>query len=930
MFFPIQQYSTFFGKINSFYKKTFFACKILPSLLKYRHYTPLEKTMKRVSAPLILLILCLSLALWGCEFFPTDTPNGPSVDVGNTDSGAGEDNTPETDVGKDEKPKEEHFYESTRVPATCETDGYTLFTCKHCADSFVGAYTVAYGHAEKTIPGKAATCTEAGLSDGAECYRCKAVIKEQTVIPAHGHSYTTVTTEPTCDKWGYAEGVCDICGYSCELEKLPAKGHTPITVPGKAATCLEDGLSNGEICDVCGKFLKQQTTVPSLGHSYAADITLPTCEAEGYTTYTCSVCQDSYVGDKIPKKGHDERIIPGKAATATEDGLSDGLECRVCAKVLVEQTVISAYGHNYIATVTAPGCEEVGYTTYTCADCGEEYVSDMVPALGHVERKLPGKAASCEEEGLEEGIVCERCDKLLKAQTAIPKEKHSYVEKVKEPDCEEAGYTTATCSVCGHHVVSEIIPALGHNETPIKGYGATCVEDGLTDGLKCSRCERVLTPQTAIPKTGHSYSDKVTPPTCEAQGYTEHTCSVCGHSYTSDITSALGHDERTIKGEAASCAKEGLTDGVLCARCDVIIVEQTVIARTSHSYAKKTVAPKCETEGYTLYVCAVCSDSYVSNRTSALGHDWQQATTEAPKTCRVCGKCEGDKLPEKNDPTLTVTYIDVGQGDSILIKIEDCDILIDAGVANCGSTVSSYLKNQGVDDIELMINTHPDADHCGGLTTVLNNFVVEKVWGSHLTKTTAAYKNFSSAVSKEGLKVVTPAVGEVFCYGEMTLTVLYNGMGTSDSNDSSIVVMVEYGEASFIFTGDISSDIERKLVSEYGSGLECDVIKVAHHGSRYSSCKEFLNACSSSYGVICVGAGNSYGHPTSQALSRLSSAGITVYRTDLCGHVVFTSDGSDPKLVSPLATAYRSELVGIVTLTAFAKNVGIIPKRFAA
>ena len=137
----------------------------------------------------------------------------------------------------------------------------------------------------------------------------------------------------------------------------------------------------------------------------------------------------------------------------------------------------------------------------------------------------------------------------------------------------------------------------------------------------------------------------------------------------------------------------------------------------------------------------------------------------------------------------------------------------------------------------------------------------------------------------------TPAVGTVFTYEYLTLTVLYSGLGTSNSNDSSIVVMVEYGSYKFLFTGDISSNVEGQLVRDSSIDLSCDVLKVAHHGSRYSSSSSFLNATGADYGVICVGTGNSYGHPTSTALNNLANYGISVYRTDLRGHIVFSTDG---------------------------------------
>ena len=353
-----------------------------------------------------------------------------------------------------------------------------------------------------------------------------------------------------------------------------------------------------------------------------------------------------------------------------------------------------------------------------------------------------------------------------------------------------------------------------------------------------------------IPEVEHNYTAVVTKPTCEEDGYTTYTCFACGDSYVGNVVSAL-----------------------------------------KHSYKGVITKPTCEEDGYTTYTCSVCGDSYEGNQVAALGHSWIAATTDAPKTCRTCGKTEGEKLPATETlDTLYVHYIDVGQGDSILISVDHCDILIDAGVANQGKTVSNYLKKQGVDDVELMINTHPDADHCGGLTQVLTDFVVEEVWASPLTKTTQAYKNFASAVTKEGLKMKNPSVGTVFTYEALTLTVLYDGAGTSDANDSSIVVMVEYEEYRFLFTGDISSTIEEKLVSSKVD-LNCDVLKVAHHGSRYSSASSFLKATGADYGVICVGADNSYGHPTSAALNRLATAGIDVYRTDLCGSIVFSTDG---------------------------------------
>ena len=426
-----------------------------------------------------------------------------------------------------------------------------------------------------------------------------------------------------------------------------------------------------------------------------------------------------------------------------------------------------------------------------------------------------------------------------------PEVTHNYSAVVTAPTCVSAGYTTYTCNECGDTYVDDRVFALGHN-----------------------------------------YLVVVTEPTCEADGYTTCTCMVCDHSYVHEYVPCLDHRYDTVVTEA-TCTSDGYTT-YTCSECEASYVGDPVQAY-GHSYKSTVTKPTCEADGYTTYSCTSCGEEYTANPVAALGHDWIDATTSAPKTCKTCGATEGEKLPDTSSEIMYVTYINVGQGDSIFIKVGDCDILIDAGYAEYGTTVSNYLKNSDVDDIELMINTHPDADHCGGLTQVLTDHVVEEVWMSKNTnKSTAAYKNFVSAVKKEGLTAKQPDAGYVYTYKCMTMTVLYNDIG-SDVNNSSIVVMIEYGSYRFLMTGDIGEEVETKLVNAKVD-LSCDVLKVGHHGSKYSSTDAFLAATGADYGVICVGQ-NDYGHPTSAALNRLSKAKIKVYRTDLNGNVVFSTNG---------------------------------------
>ena len=541
--------------------------------------------------------------------------------------------------------------------------------------------------------------------------------------------------------------------------------------------------------------------------------------------------------------------------------------------------------HVYEAVVTKSTCTGEGYTTYTCINCGDSYVSDVVEPRGHDYGVLV-TPPTCKTIGCTT-YTCSYCG-IISVEDIVDALGHSYKEVVTTPTCENHGYTTYVCEICNDSYVGDDVDALGHGYTSVV-KAPTCTSEGYTT-YTCPSCNESYVANKVAP-LGHSYKTAIVAPSCESEGYTTYTCSSCGDSYVSNLVSALGHSYKTST-TAPTCTSEGYTT-YTCSTCGYSYVSDKV-AVLEHSYNTTKTAPTCENMGYSTHICITCSYTYISDYLDALGHSWKDATTSAPKTCTTCGATEGDKLGSSSTPatyeTLYVNYINVGQGDSIFIKVGDCDILIDAGTSNYGSTVSSYLRSKGVDDIELMINTHPDSDHVGGLTQVLKDYVVEEVWMSKDTsKTTTAYKNFTSAVNNEGLTAKKPNKGTVYTYEYLTLTVLYSAVG-SDSNNSSIVIMMEYGNFRFLFMGDAGEEVENQLVSA-GTDLECDVLKVGHHGSKYSSSSSFLKAVSAEYGVICVGS-NGYGHPTSEALTRLSNAGTSVYRTDKNGNVVFSTNGA--------------------------------------
>lgn len=236
-----------------------------------------------------------------------------------------------------------------------------------------------------------------------------------------------------------------------------------------------------------------------------------------------------------------------------------------------------------------------------------------------------------------------------------------------------------------------------------------------------------------------------------------------------------------------------------------------------------------------------------------------------------------------------VHFIDVGQGDSVYIQLPDRnDVLIDAGDNSKGPVVVSYLKNQGVDDIELMIATHMHADHIGGLDDVLAAFMVESVVDNGMSAGTKTYRDYLAAVRAEGCPHQKATPGQSWQFGSCVLKVLGPVHDHGDANNNSVVCLLDYGDIEFLFTGDAEAEAEADLM---GKPIAAEILKVGHHGSRTSTSQAFLDAVGPEMAVICVGAGNRYGHPHQETLDELASAKAKVYRTDLNGTVVVATDG---------------------------------------
>lgn len=256
-------------------------------------------------------------------------------------------------------------------------------------------------------------------------------------------------------------------------------------------------------------------------------------------------------------------------------------------------------------------------------------------------------------------------------------------------------------------------------------------------------------------------------------------------------------------------------------------------------------------------------------------------------------KSQGNSEYENLGDDFRVHYIDVGQGDSILVQSGEEYMLIDGGKNVAADTVVNYLKSQNVRKLKYVIGTHPHEDHIGGLDDVIDTFDVENVIMPNVTHNTKSFEDVLDSIMNKGL-TITPAVsGERYALGDAELLILApNGDGYKDLNDYSVVARVQYGNTSFMFTGDAEGISEKEMIDVYGSSLRTDVLKLGHHGSTTSTTKDFLELVNPSVAVITVGKDNTYGHPHKEIIERLEKKNIRIYRTDLDGNILATSDGN--------------------------------------
>lgn len=254
--------------------------------------------------------------------------------------------------------------------------------------------------------------------------------------------------------------------------------------------------------------------------------------------------------------------------------------------------------------------------------------------------------------------------------------------------------------------------------------------------------------------------------------------------------------------------------------------------------------------------------------------------------------------PYNDDYPMSVHILNVGRADSILIKCEDKNILIDAADKDVNDVVCSYLRRNNVKKLDLVVVTHPHRDHIGQMSNVIDQFDIVRFIMPRLKdgvmSTTKTYERLSKSLDSKHISPQEPTPGTDFNVGNAKIEILAPNAQYDNINNYSVVLKITYGNRKFLFTGDAETESEKDMI-DAGFDLNSDVLKVGHHGSKTSTSQKFLDAVKPKYAVISVGPDQN-NLPKKETLNRLSKNGINVFRTDLNGNIIIATDGNEIKI----------------------------------
>ena len=337
--------------------------------------------------------------------------------------------------------------------ATCKQEGSKKSTCSVCGYEDIVKLPKTDHDSKITVDAVAPTCTKQGKTEGKKCSVCDRIIVEQESVPALGHDYAVykITKNPTCTAQGEETSTCTRC-TSTKTQSVPRIDHTEVTVKAVAPTCTKQGKTEGKKCSVCDRVIVEQESVPALGHDYSVyKITKnPTCTAQGEETSTCTRCTSTKT-QSVPRIDHTEVTVKAVAPTCTKQGKTAGKKCSVCDRIIVEQEVVAALGHDLgeYEITKEPTCTAKGEKTAKCTRCTYTKTADIAKT-SHTEVTLKSVAATCIKSGKTAGTKCSVCDKVITAQESIPALGHSKKDTVLTKATTKAnGKKSTVCETCG-------------------------------------------------------------------------------------------------------------------------------------------------------------------------------------------------------------------------------------------------------------------------------------------------------------------------------------------------------------------------------------------------------------------------------------------------------------------------------------------------
>ena len=561
------------------------------------------------------------------------------------------------------------------IEATCSEEGNVQYwTCSKCGKFFTDAeaknevaetavVTPKVAHTEAVIPGKAATCTETGLTDGKKCSVCGEILIKQTVIGTVPHTEAVIPGKAaTCTETGLTDGKkCSVCGEILVKQTvIGASGHDYAETVTKKATCTENGEKTFK-CSHCGDSYTE--TVEATGHHYTTVTTAPTCTEDGYTTHTCA-CGDTYTDNVVKASGHastnwtyDSETKTGCILTVTEKAT-----CDACGEEL--HRTHTEEKHNYVGTIEkAATCREKGVMSYVCSNChahGETKDIEIDKNAHNWGLSEDGKIATCsycsETKTVQVSETNEATVDKEVNEIQMPDASVAMDDKVKE-SLKNVGDVTLSVEkkTAGDIAVDEETKKQIGN-APVYDFNMKAKTEGGEEGSKVSfdGSMTVTVPYTLSegedPENVGVYyiTDKGTLEFIEAKYY-----EVNGKGYAMFTTTHFSYYTVVRMSAAEACVRYGhkefkqtrpatcTTDGytvTTCTRCGETIKKKEIIPALGHDYATKTVEATCTKDGYTIYDCSRCKDHYTDNYVPATGHNYTAKTVKS--TCTEMGYTE--------------------------------------------------------------------------------------------------------------------------------------------------------------------------------------------------------------------------------------------------------------------------------------------------